>query len=369
MRPPYRADHVGSLLRPPRLRQARSRREAGTLSAAELRAVEDDCIREAVRWQEALGLQSVTDGEFRRSFYHVDFLARLEGVSTAGKAHRVRYRGKRKRIDYDVPTPMVSGKLRRRSSLAVEEIGFLRAVATRRAKVCIPAPSMLHFRGGRRAVDRAAYPSMEEFFDDLVQVYREELAALYAAGCRYVQLDDPNIAFLCDPRQRGRVRARGENPEALPALYADLIQKSIAERPADLAVTVHLCRGNFSSGGAARGGYEPVADAIFGCIKANGFFLEFDDERSGGFEPLRFVPKGTRIVLGLVSTKRPGLEDKGELMRKIESASKYMPLESLCLSPQCGFSSTHHGTDLTQEEQAAKLRLVVETAAQVWGVH
>ena len=367
MRPPYRADHVGSLLRPPRLKQARSRHEAGGLSAAELRAVEDDCIREAARWQEELGLQSITDGEFRRSFYHADFLARLDGVSLGGEVHHVAYRGGRKSLDYDVPIPAVTGRLARRSSLAVEEALFLRRATTRTAKVCIPAPSMLHF--GIGGIDRNAYPRAEDFFGDLERIYREELAALHAAGCRYVQLDDPNIAFLCDPRQRERARALGEDADALPARYAELIRNSIRGRPADLAVTVHMCRGNFSSTGAARGGYEPVAEAVFGQIGADGFFLEFDDERSGGFEPLRFVPKATRIVLGLVSTKRPALEEKGELMRKIESASKYVPLENLCLSPQCGFSSTHHGTDLTQEEQAAKLRLVVETAAQVWGLH
>jgi 5-methyltetrahydropteroyltriglutamate--homocysteine methyltransferase len=264
--------------------------------------------------------------------------------------------------------PAVSGRLRRLSSLALEEVQFLRTVAHNTVKVCIPAPSMLHFRGGRGAIDRAAYPSIEDFFADLEFIYREELAALYAAGCRYVQFDDPNIGFLCDPEQRERVRALGENPETLPGRYADLIQNCIRDRPADMAVAVHLCRGNFSRTGAARGGYEPVAEAVFGRIEADGFFLEFDDERSGGFEPLRFVPRnGPVIVLGLVSTKRPELEARELLLARIEKASRYVDLAQLAISPQCGFSSTHLGTDLTAHEQAAKLRLVVDLAAEVWG--
>ena len=368
VRPPFRADHVGSFLRPARLREARSEYQQGTIPAAAMHATEDECIREVVRWQEELGLQSITDGEFRRSFYHTDFLARLEGVSATRDTHHVSYQGRRKSVEYDVPLPVVSGKLRRVSSLAVEEVQFLRSVTERTVKVCIPAPSMLHFHGGRGAIDPGAYPRMEDFFADLERIYREELAALYAAGCRYVQLDDPNIAFLCDPRQCDRMRALGEDPEALPGLYADVIHQSIRERPQDMAVTVHLCRGNFSAAGAARGGYEAVAEAVFGRMGADGFFLEFDDERSGGFEPLRFVPRnGPIVVLGLVSTKRPELERREMLLERIDKATQFLDLSQLGISPQCGFSSTHYGTDLTVEEQAAKIRLVVAVAEEVWG--
>jgi 5-methyltetrahydropteroyltriglutamate--homocysteine methyltransferase len=367
-RPPFRADHVGSLLRPARLSAARASHADGHIGGEGLRAVEDECIREVVRLQEDLGFQAVTDGEFRRGFYHVDFLARLEGVSASRNSHRVRYQGRRKHVEYDVPVPTVIGKLRRRSSLAVEEFGFLRSVTSGTAKVCIPAPSMLHFQSGRQAVDHAAYPRIADFFEDLAGVYREELAALYAAGCRYLQIDDPNIAFLCDPHHRERVGSLGEDPEALPGLYAELIQASIRDRPADMSVCVHLCRGNFSRTGAARGGYEPVAEAVFSRIRADGFFLEFDDERSGDFAPLRFAgSNGALIVLGLVSTKRPELERREALLPRVEQAAKHVGIERLAISPQCGFSSTHHGTDLTPEEQAAKLRLVIEIAREVWG--
>jgi 5-methyltetrahydropteroyltriglutamate--homocysteine methyltransferase len=319
-----------------------------------LRALEDECIREAVALQERLGFQSVTDGEFRRSFYHNDFLARLEGVTFGHGAHRVHYEGERKKVSFDVPKPVVSGKLHWRSSLAVQEVGFLKKVTSRVVKVCIPAPSTLHF-----GCEVTGYTDREEFHADLVQVYREELAALHAAGCRYVQIDDPQLGFLCDP-------ARSADATRLAQLYAGLIERTIRGRPADLAVCVHVCRGNFSRTGAVSGGYEPVAEAVFGGIGADGFFLEFDDERSGGFEPLRFVPKGTRVVLGLVSTKRPELESEDWLRRRIDAAARVVPLQDLCVSPQCGFSSTEHGTDLTEAEQAAKLRLVARIAESIW---
>jgi 5-methyltetrahydropteroyltriglutamate--homocysteine methyltransferase len=357
MAPPFRADHVGSLLRPARLRKARARRERGELSAATLRSLEDECIREAVRWQEELGLRSITDGEFRRGFYHTDFLGRLEGVTLGRTSHQVQYRGERKQMDFEVPMPAVTGRLRRASSMALEEFDFLSKQTSLTAKVCIPAPSTLHFRC---TLERSVYPDAEEFFDDLVRVYREELEALYAAGCRYVQIDDPHIGFLCDAAQASEAHEQAR-------LYAQLIERSIRARPRDLAVCVHVCRGNFSKSGAARGGYEPVAETVFAGIGADGFFLEFDDERSGGFEPLRWMSRGRKVVLGLVSTKTPQLEEKAGLRRKIELAAKIVPLEDLCLSPQCGFSSTQYGTDLTQDEQAAKLRRVVEVAAEVWG--
>lgn len=320
-RPPFRADHVGSLLRPAALKEARARRERGEISAAALRAVEDECIRQAVSMQEDIGLQAVTDGEFRRTFFHVDFLARLDGVATDRQAHRVEYRGERSRYEYDVPVPVVTGKLRRRSSQALDEFAFLAGATRRMPKVCIPAPSMLHFPCGDRAIDRDAYPDLGEFFADLQRVYREELQAL----------------------------------------HADLIEGAIRDRPADLAVCVHLCRGNFSRRGAASGGYEAIAE-VFPRLSVDGFFLEFDDPRSGGFAPLRHVPKGGKVVLGLVSTKTPALERREDLEAKIEQAAKHMRIEDLCISPQCGFSSTQYGTELTAAEQAAKLRRVVELA-------
>lgn len=314
-----------------------------------------------VRLQESIGLQAVTDGEFRRTFFHVDFVARLEGVSTDRQSHRVEYRGSRRSFEYEVPVPVVTGKLRRRSSLPLEEFGFLATATQRTAKMCIPAPSTLHFPGGDRAVDRAAYPDIGEFFADLQRVYREELQALHAAGCRYVQIDDPYMAFLCDPAQRERVSARGEDPARLPALYADLIEGAIRDRPADMAVCVHLCRGNFSRQGAASGGYEAIAE-VFPRMSVDGFFLEFDDARSGGFAPLAQVPKGRKVVLGLVSTKTPAPERSDDLAAKIEQAARYLRIEDLCISPQCGFSSTQYGTELTAAEQEAKLRSVVELA-------
>ena len=305
--------------------------------------------------QERLGFQAVTDGEFRRGFYHNDFLARLEGVSFGDAAHRVHYEGERKKVSFDVPKPVVSGKLRWRSSLAVEEVGFLKKITSRTVKVCIPAPSTLHF-----GCEVTGYTDTEAFHADLVQVYRDELAALYAAGCRYVQMDDPQLGFLCDP-------ARAADAAKLSVLYAELIERSIRGRPADLSVCVHVCRGNFSRTGAVSGGYAPGAEAAFGRSGADGFFLEFDDERSGGFEPLRHVPKGARVVLGLVSSKVPRLESGEFLEKRIEEAAKIVPLENLCLSPQCGFSSTEHGTDLTEAEQTAKLSLVARIAERTWG--
>jgi 5-methyltetrahydropteroyltriglutamate--homocysteine methyltransferase len=355
------------LLRPQRLREARARHARGEISAAALRTIEDECIREVVALQEEIGFEAVTDGEFRRTFFHIDFLSRLEGVATDRESHRVNYRGERARFEYSVPIPVVTGKLRRRSSLPLEEFGFLNSTTRRTPKLCIPAPSMLHFMGGDRAIDRKAYPDLEEFFADLKRVYREELHALYTAGCRYVQIDDPYIAFLCDPAHRERIAARGDDPERLPALYADLIEGAIRDRPADMAVGVHLCRGNFSRGGAASGGYEAIAEQVFPRLSVDGFFLEFDDPRSGEFGPLACMPRGRKVVLGLVSTKTPAPESRADLERKLEQAARHVPIDSLCISPQCGFSSTHYGTELTTEEQAAKLRHVVELAAHLHG--
>ena len=365
-KPPFRADHVGSLLRPPELLEARRRHAAGELSDAALRAAEDEAIRGAVAMQESVGLEGVTDGEFRRTYFHVDFLERLEGVSVSQADYKVKFHSARGDVDFSPPVLGVSGRLARPRPIAVDDFAFLRSLTTRTPKLCIPSPSMLHFRGGRGAVDAEAYPEMEAFFADLARVYREEIADLAAAGCTYLQLDDTNLAYLCDPVHRERARAIGEDPDALPHTYARLISESVRDRPPGMTVCIHLCRGNFRSAWVAEGGYEPVAETLFNEIEVDGFFLEYDDVRSGGFEPLRFVPPGKTVVLGLVTTKRPELEARDDLRRRVEEASRYVPLERLALSPQCGFSSTVHGNEITAEQQAAKLRLVVETAAEIW---
>jgi 5-methyltetrahydropteroyltriglutamate--homocysteine methyltransferase len=366
--PPFRADHVGSLLRPKRLLEARRGHVAGAISADQLRAIEDSAIRQAVELQERVGLAGVTDGEFRRAIFHVDFLKHIHGVTLSESEYRVKFRGAGKEIDFAPPILGVSGRLARpEQGIAVEDFRFLRSVTDRTPKLCIPSPSMLHFRGGRGAIDRHAYPDMEEFFADLARIYREELAALAQAGCTYVQLDDTNLAYLCDPEHRARVRELGEDPTLLPSIYAKLISDAVRDRPKSMTVCIHLCRGNFQSSWVAEGGYEAVAETLFNEIEVDGFFLEYDDERSGGFEPLRFVPKGKMVVLGLVTSKRPELESKAQLVERIEAAAKFLPLEALGLSPQCGFSSSEHGNDLSERDQIAKLELVVETARAVWG--
>jgi 5-methyltetrahydropteroyltriglutamate--homocysteine methyltransferase len=363
--PPFRADHVGSLLRPPELIEARARRERGEIDAQALRAVEDRCIREAVRLQEDAGLEAITDGEFRRFLFHIDFLEQLEGVSIAGGiATRFRTRGGE--VDFAPPRLLVTGKLRHRGGIQTADFEFLASVTSRCPKVCIPSPTMVHFRGGRAAIDREAYPDLEAFFEDLACCYRAELAALAASGCRYVQLDDTNLAYLCDPKLRQGAAERGDDPEVLPRRYARLINAAIRGRPGDMAVCIHLCRGNFRSAWVAEGGYEPVAEVLFNELEVDGYFLEYDDARSGDFSPLRFVPARKRVVLGLVSSKTGALESSDDLARRIDEAARFVPLEQLCLSPQCGFASSVHGNDLTVEQQRAKLRLVVETAARVW---
>lgn len=367
-KPPFRADHVGSLLRPPALLEARQRRERGELSEQELRAVEDRAIREVVKLQEDVGLESITDGEFRRAIFHVDFLKRISGVTVSASQYTLKFRGADKEIDFAPPVLGVVDRLQRpRGGVAVLDFEFLASVTRRTPKLCIPSPSMLHFRGGRGSVSRDVYPDIAEFFADLARVYREEIADLARAGCSYLQLDDTNLAYLCDPEHRSRARAIGEDPDRLPSVYAQLISDSLRERPADMAACIHLCRGNFRSTWVAEGSYEAVAEVLFNEIDVDGFFLEYDDARSGGFEPLRFVPKGKRVVLGLVTSKRATLESKDDLKRRIDEASRFIPLESLALSPQCGFSSSEHGNDLRLEDQVEKLRLVVETAREVWG--
>ncbi|TMG84009.1 MAG: 5-methyltetrahydropteroyltriglutamate--homocysteine S-methyltransferase [Betaproteobacteria bacterium] len=364
--PPFRADHVGSFLRPPELLAARERFQKGEIFKAELRAVEDRAITEIVLMQEGLGLQGVTDGEFRRTYFHIDFLEQLEGVETRGglTAH---FHGKKGDVDFAPPVLRVTSKVRHVRPIQVADFNFLKSATKRTPKVTIPSPTMLHFRGGREAISHEAYPDLEAFFADVAAAYRAELKALGEAGCTYVQLDDTNLAYLCDPRMRDGARARGDDPDELPRRYARLINAAIAERPPGMTICTHLCRGNFKSAWVAEGGYEPVAEVLFNDLAVDGYFLEYDDARSGDFSPLRFVPKGKTIVLGLVTTKVGELESKDMLKRRIDEAARIVPLEQLCLSPQCGFSSTVHGNEIARESQAAKLRLIIESAQEVWG--
>ncbi len=364
--PPYRADHVGSFLRPPELLEARDKRRRGEITAEQLRTVEDAAIRDVVRFQEELGLQDATDGEFRRTYFHIDFLEQLEGVQTRGglTAHFHSAKGD---IDFAPPVLHVTGKVRHAKPIQLADFEFLKSVAKRTPKVTIPSPTMLHFRGGRGAISRDAYPDMEEFFADVAAAYRDEIQALGAAGCTYLQLDDTNLAYLCDPKLREGARQRGDDPDELPRKYARLINAAIAGRPKNMRVCTHLCRGNFKSAWVAEGGYEPVAEVLFNELQVDGYFLEYDDARSGDFRPLRFVPKDKTVVLGLVTTKLGELESKDEVKRRIDEAAKYAPMEQLCLSPQCGFSSTVHGNEIARESQARKMRLIVEVAREVWG--
>jgi len=365
-RPPFRADHVGSFLRPPELLAARERFSAGEIDHAALRAVEDQAIRAVVKMQEDAGLLGITDGEFRRTFFHVDFLEQLAGVVTKG-AVTVKFHNRAGDVDFAPPVMSVTGKVAHVRPIQRDDFAFLASVTTRTPKVSIPSPTMLHFRGGRAAISAEAYPDLDRFFDDVAAAYRAEIRSLAAAGCRYLQLDDTNLAYLCDPEMRRGVRARGDDPDELPRRYARFINAAIADKPPGLTICVHLCRGNFKSSWVAEGGYEPVAEVLFNELAVDGFFLEYDDERSGDFAPLRFVPRDKRVVLGLVSSKVGAMETSDGLARRIDEAAKYVPLEQLALSPQCGFSSTVHGNDITPEVQAAKLRLVVGTALSVWG--
>ena len=366
LNPPFRADHVGSLLRPPRLKEARARLQKQEITKDQLREAEDEAIRDVVRKQEAIGLQSITDGEFRRTFFHVDFLERLEGVAVSAGVG-AKFHTREGEIDFAPPRVTVTGKLRHVQDIQTADFKFLQSVATRTPKVTIPSPTMVHFRGGRKGIDITAYPDLDEFFEDLAQVYRDEVASLYAAGCRYIQLDDTNLAYLCDPQIRAQTKERGEDPNALPHAYASLINAVVDGRPSDLTIAIHLCRGNMQSAWVAEGGYEPVADALFNELHVDAYFLEYDDARSGSFEPLRFVPGDKVIVLGLVTTKTPALEAVADITARINEAARYVPLDRLCLSPQCGFASTVQGNQITEADQWAKLERILEVTRQVWG--
>ncbi len=364
--PPFRADHVGSLLRPQFLLDARARFQNGDITRDELREVEDDAIRDVIRKQENVGLKSITDGEFRRTFFHVDFLERLQGVTVSGGIN-VQFKGKGGTVDFAPPRLSVTGKLKHVEDIQKDDFNFLKEVTGQTPKVTIPSPTMVHFRGGRKAIDIEAYPDMEDFFDDLAQCYRDEIKSLYDAGSRYIQLDDTNLAYLCDPKLRQGAKERGDDPDELPRAYAELINKVIDDRPDDLRIGIHLCRGNFRSAWVAEGGYEPVAEVLFNELNVDGYFLEYDDERSGDFAPLRFVPENKTVVLGLVTTKEAALEGGAALKKRVEEAAQYMPIDQMCLSPQCGFSSTVHGNDITEADQWAKLEMVVNTARDIWG--
>jgi 5-methyltetrahydropteroyltriglutamate--homocysteine methyltransferase len=329
---PFRADHVGSFLRPPELLAARARRQRGEITPQALRAVEDQAIRGVVEMQERAGLLGITDGEFRRTFFHIDFLERLAGVVTGG-AVTVKFHNRSGDIDFAPPVMQVVGKVRHTEPIQSADFGFLQSVTHRTPKVSIPSPTMLHFRGGRSAISQDAYPELDAFFDDVAAAYRAEIRALAAAGCRYLQLDDTNLAYLCDAKMREGVRARGDDPNELPRRYARLINAAIADKPPGMTICIHLCRGNFQSAWVAEGGYEPVAEVLFNELRVDGYFLEYDDARSGGFAPLRFVPSDKRIVLGLVSSKLADLESKDDLRRRIDEAAEHVPLEQLCLSP------------------------------------
>jgi methionine synthase II (cobalamin-independent) len=368
--PPFRADHVGSLLRPPELLHARERFAAGDIDADEMRGVEDEAIRDVVRLQEDVGLRTATDGEFRRASWHMDFIYSLDGISkVVDETLHVQFRNAAGTIEFAPPSLHVDGRVGVSTTIFGDAFSFLQSVASDRQvpKLTIPSPSMVHYRGGRAAIDEDLYPDLDAFWSDLTAAYREEVRRLAELGCTYLQFDDTSLAYLNDPAQREHVREIGGDAEHQHEAYIRHINEALAERPAGMAVTTHMCRGNFRSSWVAEGGYDFVAEALFNELQVDGFFMEWDDERSGGFEPLRFVPKGKVVVLGLVTTKRGELEDKDLLKRRIEEATRFVDVDQLCLSPQCGFSSTVEGNALTREQQAAKLRLVVETAQEVWG--
>lgn len=367
--PPFRADHVGSLLRPPSLLAARARKAAGEIGAEELRSVEDDAIRDVVRMQRDVGLRSATDGEFRRTSWHMDFIYRLGGVHPTDEKIRVHFRNAGGELDFESAALAIDAPVRLTETIFSDDFSFLadevgEGVA---AKLTIPSPSMVHYRGGRAAIDPAVYPQEEQFWADLSAAYAEQVRRVAGLGCRYLQLDDTSLAYLNDPAQRRLLSERGDDAEHQHLRYIRQINAAISGRPDGLFVTTHMCRGNFRSSWAAEGGYDFVAEALFSELAVDGFFLEYDDERSGGFAPLRFVPPGKMVVLGLVTTKSGALESKDALKRRVDEAANYVPLEQLCLSPQCGFSSTVEGNVLSYDEEVAKLRLIVETAEEIWG--
>jgi 5-methyltetrahydropteroyltriglutamate--homocysteine methyltransferase len=369
-KPPFRADHVGSLLRPAELAEARARFKAGQIDADDLRASEDEAILGVIELQREAGLQTVTDGEFRRTSWHMDFIYSLGGIEQAeGESIHVHFHSEEGEYDYNPPAMRVAGQVTLPETIFGDAFSFLRdnAHAEQTPKLTIPSPSMVHYRGGNSSIDESVYPSRDDFWDDLTSAYAAEIRGVYELGCRYLQLDDTSLAYINDPAQRSHIEQIGGDPAHLHEQYIANINRALDGRPDDLVVTTHLCRGNNQSMWAAEGGYDFVAEALFGDLNVDGYFLEYDDERSGSFEPLRFVPAGKRVVLGLVTTKRPQLEDPDQLKRRIDEASRYIDPDQLCLSGQCGFSSTEEGNKLTIDEERAKLELIVSVAEQVWG--
>jgi len=365
--PPFRADHVGSLLRPPELLQAREDAKAGRISPAELRRIEDQAIRDVVRRQEDLGLEGVTDGEFRRASWHMDFLYQIGGAAKVAGNLKAQFRNEQGVIEFTPAALAIQGKLKLDKCIFGEDFAYLKSVARATPKLTIPSPSMMHYRSGRAAIDPAIYPDITEFWHDLAQVYAQEIAELSKLGCTYLQLDDISLAYLNDPAQREMVNQLGEDGQHAHIRHIRTLNEAIANKPAGMSICTHLCRGNYRSSWAASGGYDHVAEALFGELNVDGYFLEFDDARSGTFAPLRFLPKGKKkVVLGLLTTKRGEIENKDDLKRRIDEAARIVPLDQLCLSPQCGFSSTSEGNALTMDQQFQKLRLVVETAREVW---
>jgi 5-methyltetrahydropteroyltriglutamate--homocysteine methyltransferase len=366
-KPPFRADHVGSLLRPAELLKAREEHKQGRIGAAQLRQVEDEAIREAVKLQESIGLRGVTDGEFRRGSWHMDFLYQVGGVTKVQDNMKIQFHNEKGDLEFTPAALRVEGKLKLDKCIFGPDFEFLKSLTKETPKLTIPSPSMMHYRGGRAAIDEKVYPTLDAFWDDLGKVYADEIAELGKLGCTYLQLDDTSLAYLNDPGQREYITRLGGTGESQHLTYIRLINAAVKKKPADMTVCTHMCRGNFRSSWVASGGYDHVAEAMFGQLNVDGFFLEYDDARSGGFEPLRYVPKGKTIVLGLVTTKKGALESKDLLKRRIDEASKYVPIDQLCLSPQCGFSSTVDGNAVTADEQRKKLDLVVDTAREVWG--
>ncbi len=362
--PPFRADHVGSLLRPAALKEARARHQKGEITAEALKAVEDREIEAVVRKQEEIGLQCATDGEFRRSWWHFDFFKGLDGVTPFTTEHGIKFAG----VETKAEGIKVTGRVGFSSHAMLDQFRFLKAHTRVTPKMTIPAPSTFHFRQGRALISREVYPDLDAYFDDVAAAYRKAIRAFHDAGCRYLQLDDTAWAMVCDPSEREQSKQRGDDPDSLPARYARLTNAALADKPADMAITMHSCRGNFRSTFIASGGYEFVAEQLLGAVDGiDGYFLEYDSERAGGFEPLRFVPQGRKIVvLGLVTSKSGKLEAKDAIKRRIDEATRYVALDQLALSPQCGFASTEEGNVLAEQEQWAKLRMIVEIAKEVW---
>jgi 5-methyltetrahydropteroyltriglutamate--homocysteine methyltransferase len=365
--PPFRAEHVGSLLRPRALLKAREDHAQGLLTSEERRRIEDDAIRQVVQMQEDIGLEGVTDGELRRGSWHMDFLYQIGGVTTREDRQQARFRNESGEIVFTPTALHITGKLTLDRCIFGEDFRFLQSVTTATPKLTIPAPSLIHYRGGRASIDERVYPEIETFWDDVGKVYADEIEALGKLGCTYLQVDDTSLAYLNDPRQRDYVTQLGGDGEHQHLTYIKVFNAALAKKPAGMTVCTHMCRGNFRSSWVASGGYEYIADSMFNELHVDGFFLEYDDTRSGGFEPLRFVPKNKMVVLGLVTSKKGTLERKDDIKRRLDEASKYVPLDQICLSPQCGFSSTLDGNTLTVEQEIAKLELVVETAQEVWG--